>query len=731
MKQITINIIDKTYHNKQTTVKALTNVRLTLPIIGLTIIHGPSGSGKSTLLNIISGQDRNFNGTISGNGKGYYLRQQIDLIPFMRVVDNLRLVNDDTELIDAYLKQYDVYHCRNKLIRHCSSGQQRRIQFIKALLVRPCYLLLDEITAALDHDHAKAMMEIIHQLSQQIPIIMVTHDQALVSAYADRIIRLEGGMILSDQIINTTVPLVKPTKHEPIHKMGYFKASGLLIKARPSFTMALIILITLLLCCISLIRSVIGTTNTQYQQKEAYRSGSNIIISQPINQVSYRQVQPLQMYRGTLGINKEYPYFYIDYDLFDIQTIDEFIQMHPTIYAVDTYYDGHYNFNPCNNQSMCSSTDILDDYKSNIQSNASFWFNQAFDWIDNIKSEIDYTINGPFILDIDVNQIQQNNWSYSKKYDLSTEQDGDDIIRPLEQRIHLYTLVNDYESSLPLSSGRYPQTNDELVLDIQTAQWLCELYGYTDVNALMAQPLTISISTIGNQYSVIDQCSIDIDSPICYDSNHEYMGNPVAYSVDYTIVGISEYGNDYQYIGYTGGTIYDNHLYSINVVNPEALKFHYMHLMVEPSSDPTNIINDLYTTFNPTYDQFILQSELNITDQTDQSFTSANHYRWLSIVGLIGLVLTIVVILGFDHKNQKILRQVFDSCGYHYKKIIWLNNVVISLISMALSVTIYIWSYHFILHSIPSISSLFTFLMVIVCILTGISLYQFKLSASK
>ena len=193
--------IQKTYHNRNNTVHALKGIDLDLSTNGIIVILGPSGCGKTTLLNIMAGR-LSYEGRIEDVPSFDYLTQEFNLFENMSVKDNLLLVSDNREKLDFYLDVFDMSDQMDKKVKKLSNGQKKRVQFIRALLHKPGLLLCDEPTAALDHDNAVLLMEEMKKLSDRIQIILVTHDILLSKQYADRIITMEQGVVIRDEIIH-------------------------------------------------------------------------------------------------------------------------------------------------------------------------------------------------------------------------------------------------------------------------------------------------------------------------------------------------------------------------------------------------------------------------------------------------------------------------------------------------------------------------------------------------
>ena len=127
-------------------------------------IIGPSGSGKTTLLHILSGQDMDFEGERSVDGTIEIIEQDIMLFEAMSVQDNLRMVADNIEEITHLLKRFKMTNHAREKVKKLSIGQKKRVQLMRSLLNRPDYLLCDEPTAALDHDNAEIVMQMLKEI---------------------------------------------------------------------------------------------------------------------------------------------------------------------------------------------------------------------------------------------------------------------------------------------------------------------------------------------------------------------------------------------------------------------------------------------------------------------------------------------------------------------------------------------------------------------------------------
>ena len=201
----------------------LDGVSLTVEQGEVVVIVGPSGCGKSTLLRCINGLERIDSGeillrgeVISGQKKNLHrIRQRIgmvfqsyDLFPHMNVMENLLLgptkaLGRSRDAVipeaEAALKRVGLLEKRDALPRQLSGGQKQRVAIVRALLMHPEMLLLDEITAALDPEMVREVLGVVLDLARDgMTMLIVTHEMRFAEAAADRVIFLEGGRIVEE-----------------------------------------------------------------------------------------------------------------------------------------------------------------------------------------------------------------------------------------------------------------------------------------------------------------------------------------------------------------------------------------------------------------------------------------------------------------------------------------------------------------------------------------------------
>jgi polar amino acid transport system ATP-binding protein len=209
--------LHKTYDNQVT---VLDNIDLTIHKGEVVVILGPSGCGKSTLLRCLNGLEAIQGGEIRLSGKNIAgkdanwqeIRQQIgmvfqnyDLFPHMTVLENILLgplkvqkrekkeaVEQARQLLDrvGLLDRQDSYP------RQLSGGQKQRIAIVRALCMNPEIMLFDEVTAALDPEMVREVLDVILGLARQgMTMVIVTHEMGFAKAVADRIVFIDAGKI--------------------------------------------------------------------------------------------------------------------------------------------------------------------------------------------------------------------------------------------------------------------------------------------------------------------------------------------------------------------------------------------------------------------------------------------------------------------------------------------------------------------------------------------------------
>ncbi len=215
--------IIKQYGAGENCVTALNGVDLTFRENEFVAILGHSGCGKTTLLNIIGGLDHYTSGDLIINGvstKSYkskdwdayrnhsigFIFQSYNLIPHQTVLANVELAltisgvskSERKKRAIAALEQVGLGNQLHKKPNQMSGGQMQRVAIARALINNPDILLADEPTGALDSETSIQVMELLKQIAKDKLVIMVTHNPELAEQYANRIVRIKDGTIVSD-----------------------------------------------------------------------------------------------------------------------------------------------------------------------------------------------------------------------------------------------------------------------------------------------------------------------------------------------------------------------------------------------------------------------------------------------------------------------------------------------------------------------------------------------------
>ncbi|MBR3250854.1 MAG: ABC transporter ATP-binding protein, partial [Erysipelotrichaceae bacterium] len=249
-----IKNISKTYKTGSLVQQALDNVSLNLRDNEFVAILGPSGSGKTTLLNIIGGLDRYDEGDLIINNvstKNYkdrdwdtyrnhtigFVFQSYNLIPHQSILSNVELAltiggisgKERKQRALKALAEVGLEDQAHKRPNQMSGGQMQRVAIARALVNNPDILLADEPTGALDSKTSVQVMELLKKVANDRLVVMVTHNPELASEYANRIVNLKDGKIISDSnpFNVPDIPLQKKTKKVKKAHMSYLTAFSL------------------------------------------------------------------------------------------------------------------------------------------------------------------------------------------------------------------------------------------------------------------------------------------------------------------------------------------------------------------------------------------------------------------------------------------------------------------------------------------------------------------------
>lgn len=189
-------------------ITVLNDISLTVKKGEVLVIVGPSGCGKSTLLRCINGLEEIQDGKVNIEGKTGMVFQSYELFPHMTVLQNLMLApvkvqkrkkDEVKKEAEQLLERVGLSSKKDNYPAQLSGGQKQRVAIVRALIMHPEVLLFDEVTAALDPEMVREVLDVILDLAKQDKtMLIVTHEMAFARAIADRVIFLEGGSIIED-----------------------------------------------------------------------------------------------------------------------------------------------------------------------------------------------------------------------------------------------------------------------------------------------------------------------------------------------------------------------------------------------------------------------------------------------------------------------------------------------------------------------------------------------------
>lgn len=201
----------------------LKNINISVKKGEVVVIIGPSGCGKSTLLRCLNGLEEIQEGevrlddqVVNPNKKNLsknrekigMVFQSYDLFPHLTILQNVTLApikvkkRNRREVEKEALELLERVGLRSKkddYPRQLSGGQKQRVAIVRALIMHPEVLLLDEITAALDPEMVREVLDVVLDLAKEgRTMVIVTHEMQFAKAVADRVTFLEGGKIVEE-----------------------------------------------------------------------------------------------------------------------------------------------------------------------------------------------------------------------------------------------------------------------------------------------------------------------------------------------------------------------------------------------------------------------------------------------------------------------------------------------------------------------------------------------------
>lgn len=231
-----IQDVHKKYEDKE----ILKGINLSLHTGEVLVVLGPSGCGKSTFLRCLNGLEKIQGGDIKFKDTSFTNKnanwqeihekigmvfQNYELFPHMTVIENILLgplkvqKRNKAEALaqtEQLLDRVGLLDRKDSYPRQLSGGQKQRIAIVRALCMNPEIILFDEVTASLDPEMVREVLDVILGLAKQgMTMVIVTHEMRFAEAVADRIIFMDDGKICEESKPNEffTNPKTERAKH--------------------------------------------------------------------------------------------------------------------------------------------------------------------------------------------------------------------------------------------------------------------------------------------------------------------------------------------------------------------------------------------------------------------------------------------------------------------------------------------------------------------------------------
>lgn len=223
MKQEEILKIENLKKSYESGLPVLKDISFTLEKGEVVVIVGPSGCGKSTFLRCINMLESIDSGTVQFKDRIidrsrrdiYEIRQKIgmvfqsyDLFPHKTIMGNILLAplkvqkRDKKGLVqeaEQLLERVGLLDKKDAYPRQLSGGQKQRVAIVRALIMHPEILLLDEITAALDPEMVREVLQVVLELAKDgMTMVIVTHEMEFAKAVADRVLFMDQGVVVEE-----------------------------------------------------------------------------------------------------------------------------------------------------------------------------------------------------------------------------------------------------------------------------------------------------------------------------------------------------------------------------------------------------------------------------------------------------------------------------------------------------------------------------------------------------
>ncbi len=221
--------LSRVYGSGADAVRALHEVDISIGAGEFVAVMGPSGSGKSTLLHLIGGLDRPDNGEVLLEGQPIaglndealarlrrtrvgFILQFFNLFPLLTALENVAFPllldgrSDALALADEALERVGLAARANHRPGALSGGEQQRVAVARALVTTPAVVLADEPTGSLDTLAGEDVLRLLRAAADTGQAVLLITHEAQAAAYADRVVRLRDGAVVSTDDPVSRVP---------------------------------------------------------------------------------------------------------------------------------------------------------------------------------------------------------------------------------------------------------------------------------------------------------------------------------------------------------------------------------------------------------------------------------------------------------------------------------------------------------------------------------------------
>lgn len=353
---IILKNISKFYNNNGNINSAINKINLELNLNEFVVITGESGSGKSTLLNIISCLDNydegemyifdedisNYSKTDLEKYRKKYISnifQNFNLINSYTVYENIELVyllngykkNKIKDKVNNILNKINLMDYKNTKVSKLSGGQKQKVAIGRALAKETPIIVADEPTGNLDSKSGNEILQILHEISANKLVIVVTHNYDQIEKYATRKIKMSDGKIVENYYINSknysTVDVKKNTSNIKLFEkflLAKKNAFNIFSKFILLFLIYLFLSVSVLSLYLSFVKKDNSVNTNGFNQFFQDYTGKRIVVNKKnngkISEVDLNKLLDLDnidhIIKEDLLLDKEYLLESSDYNLF-------------------------------------------------------------------------------------------------------------------------------------------------------------------------------------------------------------------------------------------------------------------------------------------------------------------------------------------------------------------------------------------------------------------------------